>query len=441
MSIGEPRTVGNTDNGPKHSFTLEIPHNIWIQIPERFRNSKEDLIDYLQNATQIGILAMANNSLSLDTSELERMVEYTAEQTIAQQQEINKNLANFVENNLTGDDSLLARRLQETLGSNGTLENLLASISNNLTDPLHANSIPAKTGQVLLEQASHVMDTLSQATDITDEKTNLGKFVREQRERVGEIKTMMAQSMTEMGEQIDARMKRIEDALNVDEALRAKEQEIEELYEKSPGKGIHFENDSVDALQDIAGLFGDRIEHTGGEGVGKSRKKVGDIVLIINHTGVQPMRIAIEAKAGRVNRKDLLRQIRSGVKNRSALCGIGLMDRKHMGTRSYIVEKEDENYLVGVDWKNNDFLALEVVYRTLRIQIINEQLRAQGDVKVDADAIKKSLAQIKTDLGDFQAMKTNATNAITVIQNLRDQIDSLERKLKEELKMAESLLE
>ena len=51
-------------------------------------------------------------------------------------------------------------------------------------------------------------------TDITDEKTNLGKFVREQRERVGEIKTMMAQSMTEMGEQLDARMKRIEDALN-----------------------------------------------------------------------------------------------------------------------------------------------------------------------------------------------------------------------------------
>ena len=43
---------------------------------------------------------------------------------------------------------------------------------------------------------------------------------------------MMAQSMTEMGEQLDARMKRIEDALNVDEALQAKEQEIEELHEK-----------------------------------------------------------------------------------------------------------------------------------------------------------------------------------------------------------------
>ena len=112
-----------------------------------------------------------------------------------------------------------------------------------------------------------------------------------------------------------------------------------------------------------------------------------------------------------------------------------------MGSRSFVVEKEDENYLVGVDWKNDDFLALEVVYRTLRIQLINEQLQAQGDIEVDVDALKKSLAQIKTDLGDFQAMKGNASNAMSVIQNLKDQIEALERKLKQELKDAEALLE
>ena len=167
MTIGEPRTLDHADEEPTHSVVLEIPHKIWIQIPERFRNSKEDLIDYLQNAAQIGILAMANTSLSLDTSELERMVEHTAEQTLSQQQEINQNLETFVESNLTGDDSLLARRLQETLGSNGTLEHLLTSLSNNLTDPQHANSIPAKTGQVLLEQATQVIATLNEATDIT----------------------------------------------------------------------------------------------------------------------------------------------------------------------------------------------------------------------------------------------------------------------------------
>jgi capsule polysaccharide export protein KpsE/RkpR len=77
----------------------------------------------------------------------------------------------------------------------------------------------------------------------------------------------------------------------------------------------------------------------------------------------------------------------------------------------------------------------------LRIQLINEQLQAQGEVDVDIDSLKKSLAQIKTDLGDFQAMKGNASNAMNVIQNLRDQIEALERKLKRELKDAEALLE
>jgi hypothetical protein len=38
-------------------------------------------------------------------------------------------------------------------------------------------------------------------------------------------------------------------------------------------------------------------------------------------------------------------------------------------------------------------------------------------------------------------MKGNATNAIGVIENLRGQIETLERKLKRELKDAESLLE
>ena len=31
-----------------------------------------------------------------------------------------------------------------------------------------------------------------------------------------------------------------------------------------------------------------------------------------------------------------------------------------MGMRTFVVEQEDENFIVGVDWKNDDFLALEV---------------------------------------------------------------------------------
>ena len=236
-------------------------------------------------------------------------------------------------------------------------------------------------------------------------------------------------------------MDQIKSALKVDELLQSKEDEISELKEKSTGKGIHFENDSVDALQDIADLFGDRIEHTGGEGVGKSRSKIGDIVIVIISPGIAEIRIAIEAKSGKsISRKELIKQTRDGVKMRGAVCGIGLMERKWMGVRQHVVGQEDENFIVGVDWDNDDFLALEVVYRTLRAQLIAEEIRSSGEDEIDVDALRKHLTQAKTDLGLFQSMKGGASSAITTLEDLRNNLDIVEKKVKEQLSKAEDLL-
>ena len=435
MTIREPRK-----DSPDHTVELDIPHEVWVQIPERFRRSEEDACDYLLDALKIGILAMKNAGLTIDTSELQSMVERTAEQTLSQQSEINEQLEQFVNSTLTGDDSLLARRLKETLGTDGKLEQLINDLSENLTDPDRATSIPAKTSQVLLDQANTVMDILNAATDITDEKTNLGKFVRDQRTLVGDIQTKITEAMTKMGEQFDARMKRMEDALNVDEALQARADEIEELKDKSSHKGIHFENDAVDALQDTADVLGDRIEHTGGSGEGASRSKVGDIVIVIQHQGVPEMRIAIEAKAGSISRKKLIEQVRNGVTNRNAVRGIGLMDRKHMGKTQHVLGQEGENYIIGVDWAEDDFLALEVTYRMLRSIMIAEALRMDGTDTIDVDAIQKRLEQAKTDLGMLQSMKTQTSTAIGTLEGVRSNMDIMEKKVRGQLSEAEDLL-
>ena len=194
-------------------------------------------------------------------------------------------------------------------------------------------------------------------------------------------------------------------------------------------------------MQDIAGLFGDRIEHTGGEGVGKSRTKIGDVVIVIISPGVPEIRIAIEAKSGSsIGRKELVRQTRDGVKMRGAVCGIGLMERKHMGVRQQVVEQEGENFIVGVDWDNQDFLALEVVYRTLRAQLIAEEIRSSGEDGIDVNSLKKHLTQAKTDLGLLQGLKGGARSAITTLEDLRNNLDLIEDKVKEQLSKAEDLL-
>ena len=193
-------------------------------------------------------------------------------------------------------------------------------------------------------------------------------------------------------------------------------------------------------MQDIAGILGDRIEHTGGEGEGAGRSKVGDIVIVIQQKGLVPIRIAIEAKAGNIGRKSLVEQVRSGVKNRGSVCGIGLMERKHMGKKMHVVEQEGENYIVGVDWSAEEWVALEVVYRTLRTNLIAEHIRNSGDDEIDVEAIKKHLTQAKTDLGLFQSMKAGASSAITTIEALRSNLDKVEKKVKEQLSKAEDLL-
>ena len=235
-------------------------------------------------------------------------------------------------------------------------------------------------------------------------------------------------------------MKRIEDALNVDEALQARADEIEELKDKSSHKGIHFENDAVDALQDTADVLGDRIEHTGGSGEGASRSKVGDIVIVIQHQGVPEMRIAIEAKAGSISRKKLIEQVRNGVTNRNAVRGIGLMDRKHMGKTQHVLGQEGENYIIGVDWAEDDFLALEVTYRMLRSVMIAEALRMDGTDTIDVDAIQKRLEQAKVDLGMLQSMKTQTSTAIGTLEGVRSNMDLMEKKVRAQLSEAEDLL-
>ena len=410
---------------------LDLAEDLFQQIPKDRRNNLQDLTDYLSDAIRIGILATVNASITIDTAKLDKIVSKGVDDYKNQIGEAQSELENLLDGNLTGENSLFMINLRQMIGEGGELEQLLNNLNDSLSDPENIKSVPYKTSLALQDTVTGVQENLELALDITDENTALGKFVRSQRGVFSDLE-----------ESISERLTRIETALNVDEILQKQEAEKEELYQKSTQKGHHFENDTVDSLQDIAGLFGDRIEHTGGEGVGKSRSKIGDIVIVINSPAIPEIRVSIEAKSGNsISRKELVRQTRDGVKMRGAVCGIGLMERKHMGIRQQVVEQEAENYIVGVDWDNQDFLALEVVYRTLRAQLIAEEIRSSGNNEINIEKLKKHLTQAKTDLGLFQSMKGGAKSAITTLEELRKTLDVVEDKVRKQLSEAENLLE
>lgn len=428
MTIKSPSNITITPpTGVK--IDIVIPEDLWNQIPEARKQNQEEITTYLSDSLRIGILATVNASITIDTKEMQRVIKDGMNDINNSHETARLELENLVSNKLTGSKSELAIALKDTLGKDGSLATLLQDLNTNLTDPDFNGSIPAATRSELVSAANTVKAELEQALDITDNNTGLGKFVRNQNQVVADIQEL-----------INSGFKEIKTALNVDEILAQKEDEIAELKDKSTHKGVYFENDAVEALQDIADVLGDRIEHTGGEGEGASRSKVGDIVIVIQHKGIQEQRIAIEAKAGNISRKELIRQVRSAVDNRNAVRGIGLMERRNMGKTQHILGQDDDNYIIGVDWANDDFLSLEVTYRMLRSVIIADSLKSQGVGELDVDELKKHFEQMVSDLGMMQSMKSQTRTAINTLEGVRSNMDVLEKKLKSQLEDAESFL-
>ena len=414
-------------------YNLLVPADILNKIPDDIKNDPDRLRGHLVRALKIGLLAIEGGEFTLSTERIENAIESTVTKYQDFDAAFEESLSRLIDQKLTGDESLLVGRLSAAFGERGDLKTRLDAIFDDISNPDKASSVPNRVMTLVTE----AMDTkfqntereITSALDTASEDSPLRRFLTEQQT-----------NFTNLRNDLKNEMGLIKTALNVDELLQEKEGEIAELKDKSTGRGIIFENDAVDALQDIAGILGDRIEHTGGEGEGAGRSKIGDIVIVIQQKGLVPIRIAIEAKAGNIGRKSLVEQVRSGVKYRGSVCGIGLMERKHMGKKMHVVEQEGENYIVGVDWSAEEWVALEVVYRTLRTNLIAEHIRNSGDDEIDVEAIKKHLTQAKTDLGLFQSMKAGASSAITTIEALRSNLDKVEKKVKEQLSKAEDLL-
>jgi len=412
-----------------NDYELIVPKEVLRGLPEDVLNDGVRLREYLLSALKIGVQAMANAGISLSTDNIENALRTTVIKYEDFDKQFEEKLSNLIETKLTGDDSLLARKLAESFGESGDLDTRLSAIFDDIANPEKAKSVPNRVTEVMQDKFDGVEEKMASALDLTGQNSPLKQFLDEQQRQFNKL-----------NEDLRKDLDSVKSALNVDEILQAKELEIAELKDKSTHKGIHFENDAVDALQNIADVLGDRIEHTGGEGEGASRSKVGDIVIIIQHQGVPDLRIAVEAKAGGISRKEMIRQVRSGVENRNASRGIGLMERKHMGQTQHIIGQEGENYIVGVDWANDDFLSLEVTYRMLRSVMIADALRIDGSESIDIDAIKKRLVQAKTDLGLLQSMKSQTSTAIGTLEGVRSNMDVMEKKVKAQLSEAESFL-
>ena len=430
-----------TNDGPRTdilegSYQLDIPDEILQNVPDDVRADDTLLRQYLLRALSIGIQAIGSASVNLDLTIIQRAFEEVHDTMTEQQEHAQKALTELLESDLTGEDSKLVRQLQHFLGEEGKM----AKILQKLADPENTGSIPLVVREELEKALEDESNRIGRLLDSTDPDSQLGQFLRTLQTQQDNLNTKVDERMKAMQLDFEKQMGEWREALRIDERQAEHDEELAEMLDKSTQKGIHFENDAVDELLDIAGAYGDEIEHTGGEGEGGTRRKVGDIVIVINSPGIDQIRVSIEAKSGGISKKDLLRQIRAGVDNRNADCGIGLMDLKHKQVRQDIYEEHGENLLICVDWANQEWLSLEVAYRSLRARLIAEEVRARSEDEIDQVALSKHIQDALSELSEFQSMKNNTSEAVKLMTGVRQALDAREKGILDHLKRAERLL-
>jgi hypothetical protein len=414
-------------------YMLPVPEDILNKIPENYRSSDEKLRGYLVRAIKIGMLSIEGGEFTLSTERIEALLNTTADQMSDKYGTFDSNfttaLDNLIKTKLTGKESELAHRLNSTFGEDGQLKNRLDSIFDDISNPEKAKSVPNRVTAVMQEKFDGIENEVTSALDLADDGSPLSLFLQRQQNTISNLKS-----------ELDIQMKDIRTALNVDEILQQKDDEIKDLKDKSTHKGIYFENDAVEALKQIAAAskWNDEITHTGGDVVEGSLVKAGDILIRIDNPG--NLTIAIEAKSGGIGMTEISREAKRGREARTADAGIGVMTRKARGATQSMLSNVNagKDTISVVDWtageENDDlsaWVSLEVAYVTIRAKLIAEHLSATKTI--DADAINKQVDQVITDLKGFSDLKTKTTNAKSSVQAIEDLVMSFEDKIKKSL--------
>ena len=423
----------------ENGFQLLVPANIIDQIDGKITRDHNRLRGHLVRAIKIGLLAIEGGEFTLSTEKIETILNNTAVQMTDKYGEFDNHFQStldlLIKNKLTGDESVLANRLNSTFGDNGLLQQKLNSIFDDISNPQKVKSIPNRVTEVLQEKFDDIENEVTSALDLADDGSPLSLFLQRQQNTITSLKN-----------DLDTQMKEIRTALNVDEILQSKDDKIKELKDKSTQKGIYFENDAVEALKQIAASskWNDEITHTGGEVVEGSLVKAGDILIRIDNPG--NLTIAVEAKSGGIGMTEISREAKRGREARTADAGIGLMTRKARGATQSMLSNVNagKDTISVVDWtageENDDlsaWVSLEVAYVTIRARLIAEHLSATKTI--DAEAINKQVDQVITDLKGFTDLKTKTTNAKNSVQAIEDLVQSFESKVKKSLEELKDL--
>lgn len=422
MSMTEPSMVKSGVD-----FQINVPWRLIEELPDEVRADPDQLEVYLIRALEIGVKAMAQAGVHLDTD----FVRAEFQQFAGGLTTMRQGLERLMNDELTAEDSKLARGLREYLSEDGRLGRMVRQLASELGDPTREGSIPGRIRQILDANFKNADSPFQRALNISDDSSPLKRFVADQEKRITDLREDLTKKHTQLSESIDGCFQKVFDHIGY-------KADLAEAEEAGTRKGGSFEDQLIEFLQSVS-IGKDHAERVGEATIDGTRVKRGDGLIHVEQDGFDPARIVFEAKRGTytlAGKDGLLKQLSDAMDYREAAAGIAVVTREHAGKRQKTFDRIGNNRIVVIVDHNDaagGFLPLEVAYAVLRESILAAKCAdvASGP---DLTAAEGTIVQIQNALGAVASMKRNCKEATKNIDSVRQAIESMENDIRERVR-------
>jgi hypothetical protein len=217
------------------------------------------------------------------------------------------------------------------------------------------------------------------------------------------------------------------------------DERVAEAEEVGTRKGLGFEGRVHEAIERIATARGDAAAHTGGEQAEGGGKKGDTLVELDAAEGPAAGRIVFEAKDKKLSKNQAWAELNEGMAARAAGYAVLVVageDRVPAG-REQLHEYEGNKLIVAVDRDEPDGLALETAYRLAAARV---RLASDGDLQVDAAAVRDAASEAVSILKQAQAIRSTLTGIKTSSDKARVNLDAMVHAVEAKLQRIESLI-
>ena len=194
-------------NDFQNGFDFAVGQDILQAIPDEVVADPSALRHYLNCALEIGIKAMAMAGIQIDRGMVkEEFAEFANKLGM-----VGKGLKELFSQELTEEDSKLARQLSHYLGDDGKLGRSVRQLEEQLVDPERENSIPGAVKTLLNETFFAADSPFRKALDISDESSPLKRFVMDQQKRLKDFQEDQIKKQSNLEKAIESNFQKIFD--------------------------------------------------------------------------------------------------------------------------------------------------------------------------------------------------------------------------------------